>query len=173
MKILTILLICLTTFTYAEELKIKALDFSGDQNKGISIFTGNVNMVKGEDVLDADKVTVYSDKNNKPTKFVAEGNVKFKMRAEDGSRYKGESQKAIYMPNEKEYHFYVKAHLIQLDDHKEIMGDEVVFKSIEGKAFAKGAKDEPVIMIFDIKDEKKKKDPPKDQQEDEQESEEE
>ncbi|MDX9813099.1 MAG: lipopolysaccharide transport periplasmic protein LptA [Sulfurimonas sp.] len=161
MKILSLLFIFVATFLSAEELKIKALEYSGDQNKGISIFTGNVHMTKLEDELIADKVTVYTDKENNPTKFVAEGNVSFKMTSEDGARYKGVSQKAIYLPNEKEYHFYIKAHLIQLDDHKEIMGDEVVFKSIEGKAFAKGAKDEPVIMIFDIKDDKKKKSTPK------------
>ena len=47
-------------------------------------------------------------------------------------------------------------YLKQIDKKKEIIGDEVVLKTIEGKAYAKGAKKEPVIMIFDIKDKGKK-----------------
>lgn len=37
---------------------------------------------------------------------------------------------------------------------KEIIGEEVILKSIEGKAYAKSAKNEPVIMIFELPEEK-------------------
>ena len=42
------------------------------------------------------------------------------------------------------------------DEKKEITGDEVVLKTIEGKAYAKGDKSEPVIMIFKLKDKESK-----------------
>lgn len=41
-------------------------------------------------------------------------------------------------------------HLKQLDEKKEIQGDEVVLKLNDGKAYAKGIVQKPVIMIFDL-----------------------
>lgn len=58
------------------------------------------------------------------------------------------AQKVIYMPNIKEYHFFTDVHLRQIDEKKEIIGEEVILKTIEGTAYAKGAKKEPVIMIL-------------------------
>jgi len=134
----------------AEELKIKSDTFTSDQNKGISIFSGNVKMVKSSDELNASKVTIFTDKKNKPQKFVATGDVSFVLSTKEGTRYRGVAQKVIYIPEIKEYRFYKDVHLKQIGDKKEILGDEVIFKTIEGKAYAKGMKKEPVIMIFDI-----------------------
>jgi lipopolysaccharide export system protein LptA len=58
------------------------------------------------------------------------------------------------LPTIKEYHFFTDVHLKQIDERKEIIGDEVVLKTIEGKAYAKGATKEPVIMIFKMPEEK-------------------
>jgi len=134
----------------AEELKIKSDTFTSDQNKGVSIFSGNVKMVKSSDELNASKVTIFTDKKNKPQKFVATGDVSFVLSTKEGTRYRGVAQKVIYIPEIKEYRFYKDVHLKQIGDKKEILGDEVIFKTIEGKAYAKGMKKEPVIMIFDI-----------------------
>lgn len=137
---------------FAEELKIKADEFDSDQKKGISIFSGNVSITKQNDELNASEVTIYTDAERKPMKFVAVGDVFFTITTEDGSRYEGKAQKAIYDSVKKEYYFYQNVYLKQLNEKKEIIGDEVVLKTIEGKAYAKGAKKEPVIMIFDLKD---------------------
>jgi lipopolysaccharide export system protein LptA len=134
----------------AEELKISSDTFTSDQNKGISVFSGNVKMLKSSDELNASKVTIYTDKKNKPKKFIASGNVSFVLSTQAGTRYRGVAQRVIYIPEIKEYRFYKDVHLVQLGDKKEILGDEVIFKTIEGKAYAKGMKQEPVIMIFDI-----------------------
>ncbi len=138
----------------AEELKIKANSFTSDQNTGISVFSGNVNMKKTNDELNASKVTIYINKKRKPTKFIAVGNVSFVIATKEGSKYKGVAQKVIYYPKKKEYYFYENVHLKQLNAKKEIMGDEVVLKTIDGKAYAKGLKKEPVIMIFNIEEDK-------------------
>ena len=157
MKYLLILTFLLQTALFTQELKIKADEFKGDQNKGISIFTGHVRIKKVNDELNASKVTVYTDKKNKPTKFVAVGDASFKIQTEQGTHYRGVAQKVIYLPLKKEYHFFGNVHLKQFDDKKEIFGDEVILQVIDGKAYAKGIGKEPVIMIFDIKNEKEKK----------------
>jgi len=152
MKLKLLALLTFASLLSASELKITSQKFTADENTGISIFTGKVNILKNRDELNASEVTVYTDKNNSPIKFVAVGKVSFMITTENGAQYKGKAQKAIYYPKIKEYHFFEDVHLKQIDDKKDIIGDEVVLKTIEGKAYAKGLDTQPVIMIFDISD---------------------
>jgi len=153
-KYVLLLAISLQFTAFAEELKIKANTFSADEQKGLSIFNGNVRVKKGNDELNASEVTIYTDKKNQPTKFVAIGNVSFKIETKKGAKYEGQANRVVYVPKEKKYNFYENVHLKQVNEKKEIIGDEVTLALDSGKAFAKGVKKEPVIMIFDIKDEK-------------------
>jgi lipopolysaccharide export system protein LptA len=150
------LVLLLSASLYSEELKIKANSFTSDQNTGVSVFSGNVNIKKTNDELNASKVVIFLDTKRKPKKFVATGHVSFIITTKEGTEYTGVAEKAIYFPRKKEYYFYNNVHLKQLNDDNEILGDEVVLKTIEGKAYAKGLKKEPVIMIFNIDDEEKK-----------------
>ena len=149
---------CILTLSslVAQELKIKANSFHADEKKGISIFEGKVNILRDKDELNAQKVTVYTDEKNQPIKYIAQGDTSFTIVTKDGSTYKGKAQKVIYQPNEKEYYFFTDVYLRQLDEKKEIIGNEVVLKTIEGKAYAKGAKSEPVIMIFKMPQDEEK-----------------
>ena len=149
-KLLSIFLII--SSLSASELQIKANSFSADENSGVSVFMGKVNIKKSNDELNASQVTVYTNKKNEPTKFVAIGNVSFTIETQQKSIYKGVAGKAIYSPSTKEYHFFKNVHLRQIDEKKEIIGDEVLLNTIEGKAYAKGVESEPVIMIFNIVD---------------------
>ncbi len=155
MRFLIILTFFLITILMSQELKIKANQFSADEKSGISIFKGEVNIIKGNDELNASKVTVYTDDKHQPTRYEAEGSVSFKIKTKKGSLYEGAAGRVIYMPTIKEYHFFTDVHLKQIDEKKEIIGEEVILKTIEGKAYAKGAKKEPVIMIFKIAEEEK------------------
>jgi lipopolysaccharide export system protein LptA len=150
--LLTAILLQLTAFS--EELKIKANIFNADEQKGISIFSGDVRIKKHNDELNASEVTIYTDKKNQPTKFVAIGSVSFKIATKKGAKYEGKAGRVVYIPKDQQYHFYEDVHLKQIDEKKEIIGDEVTLAVQSGKAFAKGVKSGPVIMIFDIKDEK-------------------
>lgn len=147
------LALCLlsTLHASAEELQIKSISFYSDEKKGISVFKGNVNVIKSNDELNASKVTIYTDKQNQPIKFVTEGNSSFKIVTEDGVKYHGKANKVIYYPNKKEYQFFTNVHLIQVGEKKEIISEEVILNTVSGKAHAKSSKSEPVIMIFNIK----------------------
>ncbi|QOY53312.1 lipopolysaccharide transport periplasmic protein LptA [Candidatus Sulfurimonas baltica] len=158
MKQILILTIFLTLTLSSEELQVKAKLFNADQKTGISVFEGDVNVIKGSDELNASKVTIYTDEKQQPTKFIAEGNASFSVKTLDGNLYRGKAQKVIFFPQKKEYHFYKNVYLLQVNEKKEIIGEEVVLKTIEGKAYAKGAEKEPVIMIFNIPEKKEKND---------------
>lgn len=140
----------------AEELKIKADYFESDQNKGVSLFKGNVHITKGFDEINASKVTIYTDKERNPIKFIAEGDVKFRLEDSNKKKYSGVAQKVVYFPNKKEYRFYKDVYLYQIGEKKEIRGDEVVFSAISGKSYAKGVDKNPVIMIFNLEEKEKK-----------------
>jgi len=150
------IIILMHTILSASELKIVADSFSADHSKGISIFQGNVNIVKTDDELNASKVTIFTDEKNKPLKFVALGNVSFKIQTKTKEKYEGIAGKVVYIPKEKKYSFFENVHLKQINVKKEIQGDEVVLSTEDGKAYAKGLAKEPVIMIFDIAEEKEK-----------------
>ncbi|MGB5965421.1 MAG: lipopolysaccharide transport periplasmic protein LptA [Sulfurimonadaceae bacterium] len=140
----------------AEQLKVVAKSFHGDEKSGITVFKGDVKITKGSDKLNADTVTIYTNAKRKPTKYVAEGNVSFFIKTENKSIYKGTAGKAVFVPAKKEYHFYKSVHIKQIDEKKEINGEEVVISTVEGKARAKGGDTKPVIMTFEIEEEDKK-----------------
>jgi lipopolysaccharide export system protein LptA len=135
---------------HAEELKVLAENFEADEQKGYTVFTGNVKISKGSDEFNASKVTIYVDKDRKPTKFVAVGNVSFSITTMTKDTYQGNAHEVRFFPQKKEYHFYTDVHIKQLNKQKEINGDEVIVDLTGGKAFAKGAEKKPVIMIFNI-----------------------
>ncbi len=153
MRYIFIITMFLSSFLFSDELKIIADAFETDLDKGISIFEGHVNVITENDELNAYKVTIYTDETNKPTKFIAFGNVSFKIVTKKGMKYRGTAGKVIYLPEKSEYYFYTNVYLKQIDEKKEIIGDEVVLNITTGKAYAKGLKKEPVIMIFNITDE--------------------
>ena len=156
MKYLYLLTFFLLITAEAEQLKIIAKSFEGDEKKGITVFRGDVKIKKGSDELNASTVTVYTNAKRKPTKFIAKGNVSFYIKTENNTEYRGRSEKAIFVPAQKEYHFYKNVHIEQLNEKKEINGEEVVISTVAGKARAKGGNTKPVIMTFEIEDEEKK-----------------
>lgn len=151
-KKIFLLLPVITLFLHSEELKVISDNFKADQQKGISIFTGNVKVTKGHDELNASKVTIYVDKDRKPVKYLAEGNVSFFIVTEQKEMYKGKSQSAVYLPNESEYQFYKKVDLLRLDDYRRVKGDKVIVNTVVGNAAAESVDNEPVMMIFTIQD---------------------
>jgi lipopolysaccharide export system protein LptA len=153
MNIKLLFLLLTSSLLISSELQIKANIFHADENTGTSVFQGDVNIVKDNDELNASKVIVKTNKDKQPVKFIATGDVSFVIETEKKSLYRGKAQRVVYMPKQKEYRFYKNVHLEQVDDKKIIIGDEVVLKTIEGKAYAKGMKSEPVIMIFKLSDE--------------------
>lgn len=152
MRYLFTLVLLLTLCEGAEELRIVAENFDADEQKGISVFTGNVKIEKGGDELNASRVVIYVDKNRKPSKYIAEGNVSFCIQTENNDTYNGSSQKVVFIPSEKLYKFYTDVHLRQINQHKEINGDEVFLDVLRGRAIAKGAEKKPVIMTFQLDD---------------------
>ncbi len=157
MRLYYFLLFFLIASAEAEQLKIVAKNFNSDDKKGLTVFSGDVRITKGADELNASVVTVYTDAKREPVRYEAEGKVSFFIKTENSSTYRGKSERAVFIPAKKEYHFYKDVHIEQIDQKKEITGEEVVVNSIEGTARAKGGDTTPVMMTFDIQEMGEKK----------------
>ena len=140
----------------AEELKIIANSFDGDEKKGVTVFKGNVKITKGFDKLNAQIVKVFTNAKHTPTKYVAKGKVTFFLKSENNATYKGKAGKAVFYPLTKEYHFYKDVNIRQLDQKKQIIGEEVVINTVEGTAKANGDGKKPVVMTFELEEKGKK-----------------
>ncbi|WP_345990722.1 lipopolysaccharide transport periplasmic protein LptA [Sulfurimonas sp. HSL1-2] len=140
----------------AEQLKIAADAFTANEKQGRSVFEGHVRIKMGSDELNASRVEVYTAEDRTPTKYIASGDASFFLKADNGATYSGRAQKVIYLPLKEQYSFYGDVHLMQHDEHKQIDGEEVVVNIQEGTAAARGAERQPVIMIFNLPEEKKK-----------------
>jgi len=143
----------------AEQVKITADAFEGNEKKGITVFSGNVKIKKENDELNASKVTVFTDKERSPYRYEAEGDVSFYIDLPDNNAtYKGDAGKVVYLPLKQEYQFYTNVHLYQLGTNRKVFGDKVMLNAVDGNAKALGKEKTPVIMMFNVKekDEKKK-----------------
>lgn len=158
-KIILIINLCLLPL-FAEQVKIISDAFEGNEDKGIAIFTGHVKITKEQDELNASKVSVYTDENQSPYRYEAEGDTSFYIHLKDrNTTYTGDAGKIVYLPLKKEYQFYHNVHLYQLGSDRKVFGDEVILNTIDGNAKAIGKEKAPVIMIFNIEekpDEKEK-----------------
>ncbi len=158
MKKILIILSVLGSIAYAEQVKIIADAFEGNEKKGLTTFSGNVKITKGSDELNASKVSVYTDKERTPYRYEAEGDVSFYIDLRDNNMtYKGDAGKVIYFPLKKEYQFYKNVHLYQIGTNRKVFGDEVKLNAKDGNAKAMGKEKTPVIMIFNVEDKKKEK----------------
>lgn len=150
-----ILLICSLSM-WASDVEITSKQFDGDENSGVSIFTGNVVVKKQNDTIYSDKAFVYTDKKRKPQKFEFIGNpVRFHVVQDANNTYKGYANKIEYYPLVKEYIFIGNAFIENIIDGKRLAGEHITVNQITRKAKVNGGESKPAKFIFKMEDEKK------------------
>ena len=159
MKILIMLFLSIS-FLFSQKLIIDANKFEAYDEKGLSVFTGNVKMTKGEDALEADKLEVYLSKKNKnkkrePLKYIATGSVKFKVKAAD-KIYEGKGDKVVYNPKKMEYTITGNGLLKEKFEDKKLFGDKIFINQATGEAKINGSESKPVRFIIDLTQENSK-----------------
>jgi lipopolysaccharide export system protein LptA len=160
MKIILILGF-LVSFLFSEKLIIDAKNFEAYDEKGLSIFTGDVKMVKSSDELESDRLEVYLSKKKpntkrEPLKYIATGNVKFKVKTA-GKSYEGKGDKVVYEPKKLKYVITGNGFLKEVTEDKRLFGDKIVINQITGEAKVTGSENKPVRFIIDLGDTNKKK----------------
>lgn len=148
------ILFCALTFLQAAEVHVSADKFFADENKKISIFNGNVKVVKEKDTLSAQKVTIDFDDKKQPIRYIATGDAKVNMQV-NGKKYYGQAEKMTYEPSKSLYIFEKKAFLHDIESDKKVYGDYIRVDQISGHYEVDGKGKNPVKFIFKVEDEKK------------------
>ncbi|EIP3022251.1 LptA/OstA family protein [Campylobacter jejuni] len=146
-----ILLLACVSVTWATQIEVKALNFYSDENKGESILSGNVEVIRGDDILNSEKLIIYTDKNRKPIRYEAMQNARFKIVLK-GKTYKGSGDKFIYNVNKDTYEINGHAYINELGSNQKLFGDKII---VDRKAniYRVESKDQkPARFVFDLKD---------------------
>ncbi|EAJ7185428.1 organic solvent tolerance protein OstA [Campylobacter jejuni] len=145
-----LLLVCVSV-TWATQIEVKALNFYSDENKGESILSGNVEVIRGDDILNSEKLIIYTDKNRKPIRYEAMQNARFKIVLK-GKTYKGSGDKFIYNVIKDTYEINGHVYINELGSNQKLFGDKII---VDRKAniYRVESKDQkPARFVFDLKD---------------------
>ncbi len=150
MRFLTILLVFISFLT-AEQVQINADHFEADEKKMISILKGHVLLKKGEDEVHAQKLTVFFDKKNRPTEYLATGKITFVIHTNNQS-FEGHAQKLLYNPVTQKYEISGNAFIHDKKLGRKLYGESIMIDRISGKSTINGSKTRPVKFIFEVKE---------------------
>ena len=140
---------------FAEKVEIESLKFEAYEERGISIFTGNVSIKKNEDKMFADKVVVFVDNERQIKKFEASGKTSFEIHTEDNNSFEGSADQFVYTPKSGELILTGNAKIKDMLNAREISGERVILYEKQKIAKVMGEEKKPVKLIFELEEEKK------------------
>ena len=157
MKQLILVLVVLSfAFGAVEKVEIESLRFEADESRGVSTFSENVVIKKGEDRMYADEVRVYVDQENQIERFEADGNTSFLLHMEDNSSFEGRSDHFVYLPKDGELVLTGNARINDRNNSRQISGETVILDEKTKQARVIGESDRPVKLIFEMQKSEKK-----------------
>jgi lipopolysaccharide export system protein LptA len=142
------------------EIRIEANIFEANEKDRLSIFSGDVKILKGRDEINSSTVRIHFDENNQPEKYEFLESVSFKIHLKDKSTYQGKAEKVYLFPADEKYIFSDDVEITELETARKIEGNKVSLDGLSGSARIIGDNKKPVIMSFKIanRDEAKRKD---------------
>jgi len=138
------------TAIFANNLEITSNNFYYKDGEQKAKFSGNVIAKEGKNIIKANKVIVFLDKDNQAKKYIASGSVKFEIKNEK-QYIKGNSKVLIYLPIEDKYILKGKVALDDILNKRQVFGDEIVIDNKKGESYAKSQTKKPVKFIFKVK----------------------
>lgn len=136
----------------ADKVQVTADNFLADENKLISVLTGNVVIKKGSyDTLTSKKVEIFFDKEKQPIKYVATGNAKFKAEMKN-THYDGKGDILTYDPIANIYTLSGNAYLHDVENKREVFGEKIIVDQNKAVYEVKSEKKGPVKLIFEVEE---------------------
>lgn len=152
MRFVLMLLMLLLIAEAKQQVEIAARTFSSDEKAGKTVFTGDVVITRGSDVMKADRITVFSTPEREVTRFEAIGNTFFDVTTDDNHHFKGRANELVYLPVEGLYTLTGAAEVEDLTEKRKISGEHIVLNELTKMANVTGGESEPVKIIFTLKD---------------------
>lgn len=139
---------------FAEQVEVTADNFFADEKNLYSDLKGNVVVKKGSyDTLWADNVRITFNDKKEPTKYVANGNAKFKVLVNE-KHYNGNADELTYIPQKQIYIMTGNAFLHEEETDKKVYGNVIEVNQISGTYQVQSKDKKPVRMIFQVEDKK-------------------
>jgi len=136
-------------FSYSTDMQILSKHFEYNQTANIAKFIGDVNVTKESDNILCNTLYVYTSKDKKLNKLIANGNVRFIVK-DNNSTYKGNSNKLTYIAPKQLFIFVGNVHITKLEDNQQLFGDKVIIDKKNGTANIVGKKNEPLKFIIKV-----------------------
>ena len=130
---------------------ITADEFRANENSLKSTFLGHVKIVKKDDKIFSNIVTIFFDKDKKPIKYEAKKNVKFTIKLKD-SFLDGSANRLVYVPKSNKYILEGKVDVKEFPQNRKIQASKVIINLNENKIDIFGEKNRPVKFIFEVED---------------------
>ncbi|MDR1613980.1 MAG: lipopolysaccharide transport periplasmic protein LptA [Campylobacteraceae bacterium] len=150
---IVILFLMINSIIFAAEVQLTTDKIIVDEVNLKSRFVGNVVIIKGEDKLTADIVTIDFDKQREPLKYEANGNVSVEI-IMNKKRYHANGDNLLYDVILNRYTLTKNAFLEEINTSRKIYGDTIVVDQNSGTYTVDGSL-EPAKFIFQIDDKKR------------------
>ncbi|AJC90549.1 putative lipooligosaccharide transport system, periplasmic component (LptA family) [Campylobacter subantarcticus LMG 24377] len=148
----TVIFLCLLNLFAlgAQKIEVYAKDFYLDEKNETSTLTGDVEVKKGGDILNSQKLVIYM-KNKQPVKYIATHNAKFKISMKDKT-YHGSGDEFVYNVAKDTYEINGHAKIIEVQSKKELTGDKIIVdrKNMTYRVLSKDKK--PAKFVFEVKE---------------------
>lgn len=151
--ILTLTQLFLVQAVFAEKVEVTSTSMKAENLKKEVHFIGNAKVKKLEDWIHADKIIVYFNDKNETKMYKAIGKVTFEFKNEKG-HYKGNSEKVTYYPQKSFYVLTGKAKVDDVQNKRQVKGDEITLDMLTGDSQVKGSEKKPVKFIFTTEESK-------------------
>lgn len=148
-----IFILTITTLLFSEKIEISSSEIKTKNLKKELQFIGRAKVKKEKDWIEADKIIVYFNDNNKTKKYVAIGRVLFEFR--NSKRYlKGRANRVTYYPKQSLYILRGKATINDILNKRYLRGDKITLDTNSNDFHIIGKKKKPVIFTFELEEKK-------------------
>ncbi|MBE0496571.1 MAG: lipopolysaccharide transport periplasmic protein LptA [Campylobacterales bacterium] len=137
----------------AEQVEVIADKFNATEAAQKAVFTGNVKVTKGTDVLTSDVLTIFFNAQKEPLKYEASGNAKGNITM-NAIRYFAKGKLLTYDPNALVYTVQGDGFLHEIETDRKVYGELITVDQTTGSYAVDSKPNEPVKFIFQMNKQK-------------------
>ncbi|MBN2964742.1 lipopolysaccharide transport periplasmic protein LptA [Sulfurospirillum sp. T05] len=137
----------------AEQVEVVAERFNASEAAQKAVFTGNVKVTKGTDVLTSDVLTITFNAKKEPLMYEATGNAKANITMNE-VRYFASGKVLTYDPVALVYTVQENGFLHEIETDRKVYGERITVNQATGSYAVDSKPSEPVKFIFQMNNQK-------------------
>lgn len=137
---------------FSNQVEVVSKTFVADEKSGIAIFSGNVVITRGDDIIKGDLITVYSTPEREAYRFEVNGSAFFDVVADSNRTFKGYGSQLLYLPKDGVYTIKGSAVVEDITQNHKVSGEVIKLNEFTKSTEVIGEESRPVKIIYTIKD---------------------